>query len=487
MRSMFSTAPTAMRARIERVAGIFGVALLAMATVCAGVALAKDPYNTTRADFNKWQAKYAKAKPEFKPGDVLTPKDLDRIRPFMIPGYVDRFNFPGMHMKIIATRDHTPRKDYLNCTEKYQGQVRLNHDGTLANYFCGQPFPDSSLIPSDPMAGYRAVWNFKARWWNYGPIITSVLFVYDRFGGSHTGQIPNVIEDPPPEWMNGLKYQSKLPTNAASFFGGGGTFIKTALMLYERVYFSHLAPLASKGGVLPIPDAKKIYYKEFSGFYSPFDMRGQVFITYRYTDPHRADDAWAYDPQSRRVRRVSVEVKQDSVGGSDQTNEDFYTFSDRIVHWNFRFLGWKDLLCVMDGDRSNGHLYGPDGDLPDDVWSVRRFAVVERTPKVKGHPYSSVVMLWDAQNWHPWMAAIFDRQHRLYKTIVYSSRWTEDYKNWAEFNRGVHSTQVQDIIATDYRKKRATIFADFGAGYPNVSIRQVKSLFDVSKLEQFHQ
>ena len=99
------------------------------------------------------------------------------------------------------------------------------------------------------------------------------------------------------------------------------------------------------------PTRLSFLWKEFSGFFSPYDVRGQVFITYRYADPHRADDAWAYDPQSRRVRRVSVEVKSDSVEGTDTTQEDFYTFSGRELHWHWKFLGWKDLLAVMDARR----------------------------------------------------------------------------------------------------------------------------------------
>jgi len=31
-----------------------------------------------------------------------------------------------MRMEIIATRNHTPRKDYMDCTEKYQAQVRID-------------------------------------------------------------------------------------------------------------------------------------------------------------------------------------------------------------------------------------------------------------------------------------------------------------------------------------------------------------------------
>ena len=52
-------------------------------------------------------------------------------------------------------------------------------------------------------------------------------------------------------------------------------------------------------------------------------------------------------PQPRRVRRISVEVKSDSLVGTEQTEEDFNTFSARPVRWNFKFLGWRNLLCVM--------------------------------------------------------------------------------------------------------------------------------------------
>ena len=138
------------------------------------------------------------------------------------------------------------------------------------------------------------------------------------------------------------------------------------------------------------------------------------------------------------MRRISVEVKSDSLVGTDQTTEDFNTFSGRAVRWNFKFLGWRDLLCVMDSKYDYAHYYGPNGLVPDDVWSLRRFAVVERTPKEPHHPYSSVVMFWDAEDWHPWMALMFDRQKNLFKSLTYTFRWSEDYDEWAEINHGVH-------------------------------------------------
>jgi hypothetical protein len=41
------------------------------------------------------------------------------------------------------------------------------------------------------------------------------------------------------------------------------------------------------------------------------------------------------------VRRVTAEVKSDSLLGTDHTIADFYGFADRVVNWNWKFLGWK--------------------------------------------------------------------------------------------------------------------------------------------------
>lgn len=461
---------------------------VALAIVVCGTATAaaQGAAGYTRQTVDQWLASNANAKPDFKPGDVLTAKDLERIRPFVVPGYLDQLNFPGLKMEIIAPRSHMPRKDYADCTEKYQPQVKLKSDGTIDNYICGQPFSAASLDPADPQSGAKAIWNFEYRWQNYGPLDLNFMFIFDRFGGSHVGSAPNVIESPPTSWSGGLHFTSTMPTDAAKFFGGGGTFGKTMSSFYQRVYYSHLAQRAAEGGVLPVPDAKTYFWKEFEGFFAPYDVRGQVFITYRYNDPYRTDDAWAYDPQLRRVRRISVEVKSDSLVGTDQTEEDFNTFSGRMVRWNWKFLGWRNLLCVMDSKYDYPHFYGPNGTVPDDVWSLRRFAVIERTPKEPHHPYSSVVMFWDAESWQPWMGVMFDRQQGLWKSLTYSFRWSEDFKEWAELNHGVQAPQLQGLAAIDYHNQRATIFPAFGAGFPDVDVNHVDKLFDISKLEEMH-
>lgn len=176
----------------------------------------------TRADYTAWLAKYAQAAPSFKPGEVLTRKDLERISPFVPPGYLEQLDFPDVRMEIGAPQDHTPRIDFMECTEKFSSQVRLGPAGDLQNYICGQPFLGDAMVPSDPLAGIETAWNFEYRWQNFGFAAYSVPWIWVNFGGSHS---PVEIEKPPVNW-NTTGFNASLPTTAetATLFAGGGTF-----------------------------------------------------------------------------------------------------------------------------------------------------------------------------------------------------------------------------------------------------------------------
>src|SRR5277367_3726887 len=132
-----------------------GSARIRTATIVAGVfvlvlgaALRAGAQETERYDRSKldaWLAQYSNARPDFKPGDVLTAKDIGKLRPFVPPGLLEKMMFPEFQAPIIERRSHRPRADFMACTEKYQAQSRLDADGTLTNNVCGQPFADSVL------------------------------------------------------------------------------------------------------------------------------------------------------------------------------------------------------------------------------------------------------------------------------------------------------------------------------------------------------
>lgn len=77
---------------------------------------------------------------------------------------------------------------------------------------------------------------------------------------------------------------------------------------FQRVYFSHLAMLPGNNYMLPAHGAAEVEYKEYDEFIEPYDVRGQRFVVQRARDPHLTDQAWAYVPAMRKVRRLSTEV-----------------------------------------------------------------------------------------------------------------------------------------------------------------------------------
>jgi len=464
------------------VAAALGFALLC---IMAGAASAQDVTTYTRPTFEQWFEKYKDAKPDFKPGDVLTWNDHERMRPFVIPGYLEQLNFPEFRMKIIPPQDHTPRKDYMDCTEKYQAQVRLKPDHTLGNYVCGQPFENSSLKPGDPDSAWKAAWNFEYRWQYFGLWTALWQPIWVRFGGTHSGFSNEGA--PPADWIAPVKVNLPIPHDTSSIYGGGGTFQRVLNSAYQRTYYTHLAQMSAQGGTLPVPGASQFEYKEFTGFYSPFDIRGTAFIVYRYSDPFRADDAWAYIPTLRRVRRISAEVKSDSLLGTDHTIEDFYGFAGRELEWQWKFLGWKDMLCVQDSAHTYSEFYGPNGVIPNDVWSVRKFAVVERFPTFPRHPYSAVLNTFDSQNWDSWWEVAFDHSGKLWKEWEYMKKWSETYQGeWAAVNHGLDVTTFQSVDVFDLQNHRATLGVSIGIGYPDYDIKATEALFDINNLESVH-
>src|SRR5208282_1049032 len=90
--------------------------------VAAIPANAQDFSGYTRATFDQWLAKYKDAKPDFKPGDVLTARDIEKMRPFIPPGFIEQLNFPEFKAEVIPAKSHKPRADYMACSEKYQQQ-----------------------------------------------------------------------------------------------------------------------------------------------------------------------------------------------------------------------------------------------------------------------------------------------------------------------------------------------------------------------------
>ena len=203
-----------------------------------------------------------------------TRTDIDKLRPFLPPRYIDEFNFDGVEFHVSPSGNYAPHPDYLAATERYSGQTVLAEDGAVENYIAGRPFARALINPNDPTAGLMAAWNFNYRWQHYGMHVRKYLGALLEKGGP----------------------AAPLPGFPPDLTQGGGKAIRHIVAMYQRAYHSHLAQLPNDGHLLPVSDAGRFEYKDYVEFLEPYDVRGTRFLVYRYNDPRLQDDAWVFCP-----------------------------------------------------------------------------------------------------------------------------------------------------------------------------------------------
>jgi len=435
---------------------------------------AYDPYETPD-DFMAWMNANQQAQPQFVDGDVIAMDKAELLRPFIPPSYQDHMFFDGMEVRVKDAGDLSPPETYQAATAQFGGQAGIGPDGTLENYTAGRPFDPSTFTAGSVEDGTKLGWNFNYRWQSEGAETGEAEWVWVRFGGNHDNH-------------------EIMKSDRARFYQGQGTFERILRGTYKRTYVSHRVDLPQSGFQMPVKWAEGVEFREHTGFYSPFDIAGTAFIVIRYLDAKKADDAWAYIPSLRRVRRISAEVKSDSLLGTDMTLEDFYCFSGRVTDWNWEYLGTARALAVANSRNLNTVYYGPDGLTPLDDWSLRLMDVVKMTPKHSGHPYSTKIMMMDRETSGCYYADAYDVAGKLWKVFQQTTSWTENpyhheaydfsLKPSAETPRGVRVTAFQSIQAIDKQNKRATLVPTRGMYYGTSDLQTVKRRYDINTLTE---
>jgi len=410
----------------------------------------------TREDIQHWIETHLDTVPQFQEGEVLTQTDLDKLRPFLPPRYLDEFNFAGVEFHVSPPGNYAPHSDSLAATEQYSNQTRLADDGALEGYVAGRPFAQALINPDDSRAGLKAAWNFNYRWQFYGMHVRRYLGALLAKGGS----------------------ASPLPGFPSDLIQGGGKAVRHLVALYQRAYHSHLAQLPKADHLLSADDAGEFEYKDYVELLEPYDVRGARFLVYRYDDPRKQDDAWSFLPQLRKVRRLSTAERDDSVGGTEMTLDDFTGFSGRVLDHQWKFLGWKAILQVMNARHPYARFYGPNGWLPNDRWELRPCAVVEQTP-IGERNYGSKIYFWDAQTYETAMVLVFDRQGKLWKVIELLHGWSED-PTQPESDRGKRVPRNIGFTILDVQKEQATIFSAYEIVYPQLTASEVSERYDVN-------
>ena len=428
------------------------------------------------SDFTNWMKAQEGIQPQFIDGDVITYDKAELIRPFVPPAYQNFMFYEGMEVSIKDAGDLTPHEMYDAATEKFKGQASIDADGGVVNYTAGRPFDRTQWKVGNTEDAYELAWNFQYRWQFEGAEVGENEWVWVVPGESHADH----------EIMKGAK---------AQYYLGKGKFQRVLTGKYKRVLMTHRVDLADTDYKLPGRWATGAEYRDYQGFTAPFDITGTSFLIQRYNDPHRADDSWAYIPSLRRVRRISVEVKSDSLLGTDLTLEDFYCFHGRILEHEWEYMGTAKVLAVA-RSRYRESVFGGDmGIVPIDDWALRTMDVVRVTPKWAGHPYSSKVMMLDLDTNQCYYAEAYDKGGVTWKVLQASKIWTEDDHFHEGSNldpnlkipdtpRGIRVSGFQSIQAIDLQNNRGTIIPVRGVTYPVNKYSDIKRRLDVNYLTE---
>jgi len=364
---------------------------------------------------------------------------LSGLLPSEFLPYVE--DYADLSMTVVPSESYAPHATYQEATKKYACQASLDADGHLRNYTAGQPFPYSEwakeitghrcdLEPNDPQFAQKLAWNVNFRWQGAGLNIPHFGFSYIRNWGNDTWRVT----------------QGE----------------------YRRTYFSHRADIDGHS----LDPGSDVEWAEFFDVKTPFDLRGTMFLLFRYNyeGAEKEDQTYAYIPSLRRVRRVSTTQKSDALLGTEFTLEDFYAFSGYVYAHKWEFHGENSYLGMMntrrlcfpsnmsaeEAARSEGETrlgsreewneckWGPYNALPfaDETWEKRTVFQLDDIPQQEGHPYSRKKIFYDKETLQPLYLIAYDRAGEPFRLAFFTMRWSEDSE--VPENRG---KRVPNIVA----------------------------------------
>jgi hypothetical protein len=383
------------------------------------------------------------------PGDTITRDQADKVVDLVSPGNLILVK-QGMTMTIVPTDRLEWPPPYKAATEKYSAQVQLAPDGTLKNYMAGLPFP--LVDANDPQAALKVMWNFS-----YRPLYTDDAISRNvEIASYRSGSTPS---DPVEHFTIG----------SVGFYNNIGR---------TEVNPIPTDPDATRGGIR--------YRFGAYPFLEPSEMRGFGFIRYRSLDPKTEDNSWMFNPRTRHAYRASAAELSDvlgifaggAVGGgggagagvsggatsfaSNLDPDSFFGFAAKIEDFNYKLLGEKPMLAVVNAANSPAKACQTDGGrtICPENWEMRRLYVIEADAKQtsllgSGATIPKRIFYIDSEGWFITASDQYDRDGKLWKTVAtfnaYRDRPIPDAKTaiWP-FKRMFQTALVDEDVVTGF-------------------------------------
>jgi uncharacterized protein DUF1329 len=412
-------------------------------------------------------------------GDVITAANKEKVKG-LVPDEFYTYaieDFPDLEMKIVEAKDYPVHPKYVEATVKFACQASIDATGRIKNYTAGQPFPFSEwakaatghkcdLTPDDPQFAQKLAWDVNYRWQ----------------GGSGFNL---------PHW------------GFSNMRNRGHEMWRLSQGEYRRTYFSARADLLPE--TTELEKGTNVEWAEYFDVKAPFDLRGTMFLLYRYRDD-KEDDTWAYIPALRRVRRIAATQKSDSLLGTEFTLEDFYCFSGYVWDHNWEFKGEHDFLGIPDSGRTcfpkasgatsakgmvrlgtdeewRACRFDPYGAMPmvGESWQKRASFELDDIPKQEGHPYSRKKIWYDKETMAPGLAVAYDRAGKPFKLIGGVGRWSET--SGIPENKGRQVMLGSSVMIVNVQSGNSNLGQFDGMNAMEFDINESRKYYDTTKLK----
>ena len=100
-------------------------------------------------------------------------------------------------------------------------------------------------------------------------------------------------------------------------------------------------------GALKISNPGRIEKYMILAMKKPYDLAGTSVMTWRYRDPKKQDNSFAYSPMIRRVRRMSAANRSDALMGSDLAVDDANGYDGKVTAFTWKVLRKQEALVLV--------------------------------------------------------------------------------------------------------------------------------------------
>ena len=205
--------------------------------------------------------------------------------------------------------------------------------------------------------------------------------------------------------------------------------------------------------VLPIPkkpkNTKGIRKGSYLSIEEPLDVQGLKYMELKYLDVKKPEDIWSWIPMVRRVRRLGITWKVDTMHGTEMFPDDENGWNGHVNAKNWKIIGRREMLLGRHIDSSTY-----TRKKAQVVWSGQQLErinvyVLEAKYKDPEALYSKEILFIDPEMWRCLQKVAWDKKGRVWRQFFYH---TEIVKS----TQGIAQPHTIELHSIDMQKKRGS-------------------------------